>query len=423
MKLLKRINRNFLLLSLPSLALSAVGIYFFLVFSLREDFDEKLLFRLESLKKVMKKGVLVSRIPPYLEIEKVESLPDTNIHFSERLIYQDREDEWEMFRELENFYTLHDINYRIVIRDSILEREDFLELVTYTIGISFLLLFLVFTFSTQILSKKIWQPFQESLHELKKLSAKQGKALVFRKSGIDEFDVLNQELSQLSQRVQTEFRSMKEFSENASHELQTPLAIIQSKLELLNQSSKLTAKELSLVASIDTAVKRLSHINQNLLLIAKIENNQFPLREKIKLKVFLTEKIEQFGELAKAKGIRVHSSLKGDIVLSLNPYLLESFINNLLSNAIKHNNETAFIRISLTQASLTVENSGFEGDIRKDDLFKRFKKGTKHSSGVGLGLTIIKEIAESFSWDLNYDIIQGIHIISVNFGASNPLQN
>ena len=186
---------------------------------------------------------------------------------------------------------------------------------------------------------------------------------------------------------------LKEFTENASHEMQTPLAIIRSKLDLLIQDENLSEDQSKTMQSAYTAIEKLSRLNQSLLLLAKIENNQFAETTKINLKQKLEEKLDAFHELWQNQNISVSSSLK-DASVDLNSELTEILLNNLLSNATRHNFSNGSIRIVLNEKQLEISNSSHEQELNSQQMFSRFFSQDKKNRYNGLGLSIIKQISD-----------------------------
>ncbi|MCW3108249.1 MAG: hypothetical protein JWQ09_2755, partial [Segetibacter sp.] len=140
-----------------------------------------------------------------------------------------------------------------------------------------LLLLLTIVFLNRKSSGRLWQPFFATVKKMDEYDITKSPSLDLPKeTGIIEFNRLNTELNKMIARVNSAYYNQKQFVENASHEIQTPLSIIRSKLELLINQPDLTKKSASLIGDITEANDRLSQLNRTLLLLAKIENNQFP---------------------------------------------------------------------------------------------------------------------------------------------------
>ena len=263
------------------------------------------------------------------------------------------------------------------------------------------------------LAKTIWAPFRNTLDRLKNFNLNTQTKIEFEATDTIEFDELNQSLSRLIAHNVSVYKTQKEFTENASHELQTPLAILKNKLDILLQSDDLTEKQYNIAEDMNKALSRSSRINQNLLLLAKIENSQFDNAENIHFDELLQSSVDNLQEHFEQKNILVKMEISKNITVNGNRSLTEILINNLLLNAIRHTSVNGYIVITLKNSIFEVANSG-EDKLDEELLFKRFSKLSANNSGSGLGLAIIKEISKSQNWTVHYRFENNHHIFSVN---------
>jgi signal transduction histidine kinase len=306
------------------------------------------------------------------------------------------------------------LNQAVVIKSQA-EAEGLLELIVVVTGSIILLMLVIISFVNRFLLGKLWQPFYSTLAALRTFDVKNAKALQLPETNVVEFDELNVSVSVMTKRISEEFESLKSFTDNASHEMQTPLAIINSKLDLLLQSS--TEKQAEQLQAIYNATARLSKLNQTLLLLTKINNDQYKNHQQVDLEELLTKKLQQFEELVKARNIRVDVELQ-KASINMNEELAEILINNLLSNAIKHNFERGHINIRLDQKALCISNSGPSLTFNPKDIFKRFQKSST-SAGTGLGLAVVKQICENAGVEIEYKTNQNDHIFTIWLKALN----
>ena len=238
--------------------------------------------------------------------------------------------------------------------------------------------------------------------------------LHFGDTDIDEFKHLNSILTDALSRAQRDYQTLKEFTENASHELQTPLAVIQSKLDMLIQNEKLSEAESQNIQSAYTALQGLSKLNQSLLLLTKIENRQFSDKDEIDMKELAENKINQFSELWKSRNITTHVDLSEKKV-NANFYLTGILLNNLLSNATKHNINNGSISI-LLENNLSVTNTGVSQQLDEKLLFKRFSKQNNATENHGLGLSIVYQICQASGFDCIYNFqTPNLHTFKVSW--------
>jgi signal transduction histidine kinase len=228
-----------------------------------------------------------------------------------------------------------------------------------------------------------------------------------------EFKELNQFLEKMTNKALEDYRALKEFSENASHELQTPLAIMRGKLELLMETN-INEEQASFILSIQNAVQKLSAVNQSLTLLTKLENQEYQ-PQRFDFSLLVDKSIAAFRELIEMKSIKLTAQTAAAVNINLNPLLADILFTNLLNNAIRHNVANGTISIVLTPASLVIENTGEPPKTNIDELFKRFKKDNQSSDSTGLGLAIVKQICELNNFNVKYLYRNGIHILTVTF--------
>jgi signal transduction histidine kinase len=219
------------------------------------------------------------------------------------------------------------------------------------------------------------------------------KDLHFPSTNTEEFAFMNESLGMAAKKAEEDYLLLKEFTENASHELQTPLSIIRSKLEMLIQEEDLSHRQSEIVRSAFAAIKKLSRLNQSLLLLTKIGNQQFNNLEDVRLDEKIENKLGQFRELWQTSGIEVSSSLSPAIIRA-SPELIDILLNNMFSNASNHNIPNGDIDIALESRQLTISNTGLSVPLDARRVFTRFYKGEQHTGHNGLGLSIIKQICE-----------------------------
>jgi len=208
------------------------------------------------------------------------------------------------------------------------------------------------------------------------------------------------------------YKQQKEFTENASHELQTPIAIVQSKLDLLLQNQNLTQEQSSYIDEANQALARVSRINKNLLLLSKLENVQYARQESINLSELLSDTVLLFADYAEGKNIAINTILEPAVSTMGNKVLVEILLANLILNAIKHNLNHGTIQINLSSNRLVIANLGTTA-LLFDQLFRRFGRASTQTPSTGLGLAIVKEIATKHNWTISYEFQDNWHYFSV----------
>lgn len=296
-------------------------------------------------------------------------------------------------------------------------REDkFLLIVAVTLlsVLFFILLIIGLVLVNKRLSKRMWKPFYTSLEKIKSFDLDRDSKIVFEKTDIMEFDELNGSLRKLIDTNLAVYNQQKEFADNASHELQTPLAVVQSKLELLSQSQTLSEEQYHLIEDALAALSRAGRINKNLLLLTKIENSQFADKQLIDIGSSLEEMIEQLRPFFENKQINCELDVQGDLTVEGNKSLVEILLSNLITNAIRYTDAGNKISIVVEPGGLRVENPG-AASLRTGQLFKRFASASVSTAGTGLGLAIVKQICVRYNWKIAYQFNENRHIFRIDF--------
>lgn len=355
---------------------------------------------------VMQPGTTLESVATAIEKDSIYTVIRQNKHGD--LIERDR------FRGLIAPLTIAGKPYRLTVETNVEETDETLvaiALVTFTF---FSLLVIGFILLNKRIARRIWQPFQNTLQKLKSFDLATDSTIAFEKTNIEEFEDLNQTLTKLIDKNVTVYQLQKTFIENASHELQTPLAVLKSKMDLLLQQQNMTEKQLDILNAINIPLSRVTRINKNLLLLAKIENHQFETTETIALKSIVAESLEMLADYTADKGIQPEFYAIEAPVISGNRSLLEILINNLLTNAIRHNIPNGKLRVELNGTTLSFLNSGVTA-LHSDQLFQRFSVTSSETTNSGLGLAIVKEICNRYQWEIVYDFDSNMHRFTVHF--------
>ncbi len=411
MKLLTRTTFYYLLLSLPLLLLSGWLLYFKIEKSLRHEIDEELQYSKElwvhHLKGLPADKNILELNNPFIQIEKTTTVSN-RFFLSDTLLYESLEKELVPYRSLTVFIKLNNQRYKLSFQRSVVEQKDVFKNLIGLMCIVFGGLLLLFLLINLYINKRLWKPFNISLEKITSLNMQQLQQIHFDKVSIREFNALNTSLNAMTSKMQADYLSMKTFTQNASHEIQTPLAIIQSKLELLLQDSNLTEQQSAAIISAFDATQRLSKLNQTLLLITKIENNQFTALEKISIKATAEKYQSFFAELLDQQKITVTMIVIADWLPLLHPLLADMLISNLFSNAMRYNHQKGEIKIIINTASFEIINTCTLPAIDKTQLFQRFSKHDT-TTGNGLGLAIVKEICDTNNMVIEYTYSNNLH--------------
>ena len=315
-------------------------------------------------------------------------------------------------RSLLTTVKLGDKTYRVTITKSRVEAEDLVRnILLITLGVTIVLL-LALLLINRFFFNRLWRPFYSILAKMKSFEISNTEAIQKEATKIDEFIELNASVDTMAKRVRKDYRELKNFTDNASHEMMTPLAVINLKLDSLLQTGGLSAEQALLIEDIYLATGRLSRLHQSLLLLSKIENNLISDIQDIDFAELLEAKIRQFQELLENSDLRFEQHITPTEV-RMSRFLADILLNNLLSNAIRHNVKGGEIRLNLSSEVFQISNTGKNIDVGSS-MFDRFSKSPE-SEGLGLGLAISKQICNLYGFRLDYLHADDQHRFSVYF--------
>src|SRR6218665_1384533 len=293
-----------------------------------------------------------------------------SLYIVEREIMEQGRMELERFRGLRSAVALHGRPYTITIETNVEEVHETVLAISVVTCLFIALLIGGFILLNRRISRSIWMPFTQTLDQLKRFDLDSGTALTFEKTDILEFSELNQALQKLiDNNIQT-YRQQKEFAQNASHELQTPLALLKTKLDLLIQDAGLSTGQRKIIESLDSSVSRVTRINKNLLLLAGIENRPYDSAE-IDLSALVRSLAGNFTEFAAGKHSAISMSIQNGVTVRANESLVEILVSNLLSNTLRHGLSGSGITVTLTTEALIISNEG-NAALIENRLFQRF---------------------------------------------------
>ncbi len=237
----------------------------------------------------------------------------------------------------------------------------------------------------------------------------------FKKSGIEEFDEMNKNIEQLLNKNHKIFLSQKEFTENAAHEMQTPLAIFQGQFENLMQTTPLSDEQAGMIDEMEINNQRLIKLNRSLLLLAKMENGEHEMNEVLNVTELTEKLVDSFKPFLREKQINLGVRYNGILLANMNRSLLEILIGNLVSNAERHNVYLGDIQIETTTTIFTIRNTGSKKALVPENMYKRFSKNSNFPEGTGLGLSIIYQICQLNKLDLQYCYENNFHVFRIDF--------
>lgn len=411
-------QQYYMIIALVSLIISTPVFYFATLYFYTKDIDEILIERKRQFVDYHIEGlsdadiVTINKYNTSITIKESSRLTKDSIYTTS--IYNKLEQEQEPYRVLEAPIQINGRTFVYSTHTNLLESEDlFFNIILLFSSILLLLLLGMYLIQKRI-SYKLWHPFYDSLNKIENYKLNKNNRTEFIPTEITEFNVLNESISKLMDKNKEVYDNQSEFLENATHELQTPIAILKVQLDMLIQNPELSDDMAEKLQKINETVSRLGRINKNLLLLSKIEKESKDSEEQISLEQLISKQIELFKEFQFHKANNIELKIENDTVFYGNKALFEILINNLIMNSIKHSDESASIRIELSANKLTVSNSGIERPL-SDNIFERFSKDETMNEGTGLGLSIIKKIVQLYNCNIEYQYINNLHCFIINF--------
>ncbi len=414
MKLIAHYNRhNFLVLTLLFI-LSGICSYVLTRNVLYNELDESLESSMNRVNNYVQRYHVLPSPTAYDNLKVSTEVTDKPVH-TPYLIYSDRyiTDNGKKHAGRALIFSVHLNNqiYKIRISKPLEGIKHITQTVALTTITMILLLVVILAIANRFFIARLWKPFYSTLNSLKNFRLNTPGPVEFEKNNIEEFSVLNDHLKIVTTNARKEYHLLKEFTENASHELQTPLTIIRSKLDVLIQQDNFTEQQVELLADAYGAVTRLSGLSQSLLLLAKIENNQFSDQQEIALHETIRRKTSQFEEIWEDCEISCQLQVH-PLFIKMNADLLDILLNNLFSNATRHNSPGGNIAISLDTGSMRISNTSPDAALDGEKVFSRFYKSVVNNEKNGLGLSIVRQICLSSHITPSYEYKNGLHNFS-----------
>jgi len=416
MKLSAQYNKTSIIISVSVLFVGAIIYFFTIKYIARSQLDNNLAEEVDGIVHYVK---LNQQLPKQVDFDEDQVIfiktdkKTLQRRFFDTVYSNPKERKVEAGRGVTSLVALNGDYYKTTI---IVSREDTEYLVqiigVITLGLVVGLL-LILSLANRYFLNGLWKPFYDLLQQIKIFNISEDKNFKLAKGKIDEFIELGTAIDSMSARVRSDYQNLKHFTDNASHEMLTPLAVITSKLDIVIQHEKLPPEIYEQIEDIYIATGKLSRLNQTLLLLTKIENNLIDDREFLDMEILLAAKIKLFQELIEAKNISVVEKLLVKRV-SASEYLMDILLNNLISNAIRHNKDYGELRITIDDKEMLFQNTGTPTALNKETIFERFKKGSK-SEGTGLGLTLVENICKFYGWEISYDYIDELHSFKIVF--------
>lgn len=323
--------------------------------------------------------------------------------FYDSVVYIEVEDEEEPVRVMKSCFMMPNGQYyELEIMMSILEREDMIEAILGYLFILFVSLLLSIAIVIRFVLKRSFKPLERLLDWLGRIQPGKEVIPLENNTQIEEFGKLSEAAVAMSNRSYKAYQEQKQFIENASHELQTPLAIVRGKIELMAENESLNEEQMKDLEDIYATLGRAVKLNKSLLLLSRIENKQYSEKEEVNANEIVDNLLPDLMAIYEKKQITLSRVDDGVFRFECNPSLAHILVSNLLKNALLHNSPNGALEVITNEHSLVIKNSG-EEPLDEERIFQRFYHAqTEKKDSTGLGLSIAKSIAESYGLNLVY---------------------
>lgn len=331
--------------------------------------------------------------------------------FYDATVYIELEDEDEPVRVMCTAFRMPDGQYyELKLLISILERDDMVEAMLWYLGALFLLFLICTSIGIQLVLKGVFRPLHRLLDWLHCIQPGKEVPPLDNPTKIREFRQLSDAALDMGNRSYKAYEEQKQFIENASHELQTPLAIVRGKVELLAESEGMTEQQMEQLDEIYATLGRAVKLNKSLLLLSRIENGQYTEMEDVSVDEILDELLPDLMDIYEHKQVRlIRKREEQPFIIRCNHSLAQILVSNLVKNSLLHNREGGELQVLTTPTSLVIKNTG-DVPLDGEKLFRRFYHGMDgKKDSTGLGLAIARSIALSSSLKLTYEWQDGMH--------------
>ncbi len=421
MKLLHYINRHMSFLLLILMGIWGTFFYLTIIDEVMDETDDTLYnYREIVVGKILADPTILHTEDQILHSYTIRPISEKEAeNYRERYydstVYIETEDEYEPVRVMKSCFRASDLNfYELELRLSTLERDDLINAIFWYLIVLYVILWFCTLFGTKLLLKKVFKPLEKLLCWLDKISPDRPAPVLENNTKIKEFRTLTQAAINMQARNERTYEEQKKFIENASHELQTPLAVALGKLELLAESENMTEKELQNIDEMYRSLNRAVQLNKSLLLLSRIHNGQFPDATDITLNQEAHHIVDMLSEMYANKNIQFIWDEKAPCEVRMHESLAHILINNLIKNAIVHSPEHSTVTLRLDKEYMEISNDGTQS-LDESKMFSRFYKAdSQYKDSIGLGLSIIHSISEYYHIILSYHF-DGRHHFMLKF--------
>ncbi len=422
MKLVNVLTLRLSAMAAVVLAFWAVLFYFAIIDEINDEVDDSLEDHAEML---IQRALAGEPLPTsgsgtnneYYMREVSQHYADTHSHirYQDKDVYIREKKEYEPSRTISYIYNDGlGRYYEMVVYTPTIDKDDLKQALAYWLIALFcgiLLCIVVVNIGTL---RKSMQPLYRLLKWLDAYRLGSENRELRMNTNISEFRKLGETAQRNMSRNESLYEQQKLFIANSSHEMQTPLAVIQSRLEMLMDDGTLNEQQLGEIIKTLHTVKNLSRTNSSLLLLCKIDNGQFADTSTVSFLSIVKRLLPELERVYSSHSISVTTSFNGDMTMEMNDLLASALVSNLLKNAFIHNSDGGNVHVSITKNTLRVGNSGQATPLDKEKIFERFYHSSGSKRSTGLGLSIVKAICQLYGLSIEYRFEDNAHVFEIS---------
>lgn len=348
------------------------------------------------------------------EVSESYAASHPQITYRDEMVFITEKSETEPARVLITIFRTEDERYmELVVYTPTIEKLDLLRAILGWIIFLYVLLLLIILSINICVFRKNMKPLYVLLKWLDSSQLGKKNEPLENTTKITEFRKLNAATMAFAERGEKLFEQQKTFIGNASHEMQTPLAICRNRLEMLMEDETLTEHQLNELIKTHQTLENLTRMNRSLLLLCKIENGQFADTRSVCLNDILTHYLDDYKEVYAYRNITVTVTTDSSFCVEMNDSLVSVLVTNLLKNSFVHNIDGGFIYIKITANTFEISNTG-EKPLDRERIFERFYQGQKKEGSTGLGLALVDSICKANHLKIDYTYVENRHIFTIS---------
>ena len=334
----------------------------------------------------------------------------SHVKYEDKDIKLDYKNEIEPARVL-TYIFMHDDGrfFELVVATPNIDKDDLRQAIAYWITFLFVMLLV------SIVLVNVWglyrsmRPLRVLLKWLDHYQLGQENEPLDNKTGILEFHRLNEAVVDSMERSKELYEQQKVFVGNASHEMQTPIAVCQNRIEMLLEDEELGEKQMGELIKVNRTLRQLSRLNKSLLLLCKIENGQYAEDAPQDFGERLRDLLPDYESVYAHKHIATELLVVSPFVMDMDENLVGILLSNLLKNAYVHNVPGGKVKVTVAETGVTIANTGGEVALDAKHIFQRFYHSSQKTSSSGLGLALVEAVCKRYKLQIVYRFEEGMH--------------